>query len=89
MNPPSSCNQRCPGRRCLWQRLRPFYEFSKCSVEEHGLFSFCRILLRFGSRVGYGTFIIFKFQIARVAIWTDVKSAKMTVMFRLFVFLSK
>ena len=65
-----------------------FYEFSKCPVEELGLFSFCRFLLRLGSRFGFGTFFMFMFQIARAAIWTDVKSAKMTVMFRLFVFLS-
>ena len=32
---------------------------------------------------------IFQFQIARIAIRTDVKSAKMTVMFRPFIFLSK
>ena len=66
-----------------------FYEFSKCPVEELGLFSFCRFLLRFGSRIRVGTIFIFKFQIARVSILTDIKSAKMTVMFRLFVFLSE
>ena len=66
-----------------------FYEFPKCPVEELGLFSFCGFLLRFGSRIGVGTFFIFKFQIARVAIRTDVKSAEIAVMFRLFVFRSE
>ena len=35
------------------------------------------------------TFFIFKFQIARVVIRTDVKSAEIAVMFRFFVFLSE
>ena len=88
MNPPSSCNQRFPDRCCLWQRLRPFYEFSECPVEELGLFSFYRFLLRFDSRIRVGTFFIFQFQIARIAVRTDVISGKMAVMFGLFVFLS-
>ena len=66
-----------------------FNEFSKCPVEELGLFSFCRFLLSFGSLIGVGTFLYLKFQIARVALWADVKSAKRTVMFRLFVILSE
>ena len=66
-----------------------FYEFSKCSVEELDLFSFYRFLLRFGRRIRVGTFYIFKFEIARIAIRNNVKSAEMAVMFGLFVFLSE
>ena len=80
MNPPSSRNQRC---------LRPFYKISKCPVEELGLLPFYRFLLRFGCRIGVGTIFIFNFQIARIAIRTNVKSAELAVMFVLFAFLSE
>ena len=53
------------------------------------MLSFCRFLLLLGSRNEVGTFFIFQFQIACIAVWTDVKSAKMAVMFRLLVFLSE
>ena len=84
MNPPSSSNQRCPDRHCLWQRL--LYEFSECPIEELGMFSFCRFVLRFCSRIRVGTFFVFQFKIACIAVWSDVISAKMAVMFRLLVF---
>ena len=41
-----------------------------------------RFHLRFGSRIRVRTFFIFQFEIARIAIWTDVNSGKMAVMFR-------
>ena len=65
-----------------------FYEFSECLVEELGLLPFTDFL--FVSVVGQSwDLFIFTFQIARIAIWTDVQSAKMAVMFGLFVFLSE
>ena len=65
-----------------------FYEFSECPVEELGFLTFYRFLLRFGRRISVGAFFIFKFQIASIAIRTDVKFAEIAVMFGLFVFLS-
>ena len=58
-------------------------------VRLKNLLSFCRFLLRFGSQTGVGLCFIFQFEIACIAVWTDVMTAKMAVMFRLFVFLSE
>ena len=63
-----------------------FYEYFNIPLKKFGLLSFCRFPLLFGSRIGVETFFRFQFEIAYVAIWTDVMSAKMSVMFRLLLF---
>ena len=62
-----------------------FYEFSECPIEELGLLSLY-IFLLFCSRIGVETFFILQFEIAYIAVWTDVITARMAVMFRIFVF---